>query len=232
MWDTIIYNYLKKRNIVIPPRERSSKSEKYEGAYVKEPIPGKYDWVVSFDLNSLYPHLIMQYNISPETLLDTRHPYSGVDKILNQEVTFEMYKDNAICANGAMYRKDIRGFLPELMEKIYKDRTIYKRKMLEAKQQYEKTKTKALEKEISRCNNIQMARKIQLNSAYGAIGNQYFRYYKLANAEAITLSGQVSIRWIENKMNQKINQILKTEDVDYVIASDTDSIYLNLGTFG
>ena len=117
MWDTIIYNYLKKRNIVIPPRERSSKSEKYEGAYVKEPIPGKYDWVVSFDLNSLYPHLIMQYNISPETLLDTRHPYSGVDKILNQEVTFEMYKDNAICANGAMYRKDIRGFLPELMEK-------------------------------------------------------------------------------------------------------------------
>ena len=228
MWDTIIYNYLKKRNIVIPPRERSSKSEKYEGAYVKEPIPGKYDWVVSFDLNSLYPHLIMQYNISPETLLDTRHPYSGVDKILNQEVTFEMYKDNAICANGAMYRKDIRGFLPELMEKIYKDRTIYKRKMLEAKQQYEKTKTKALEKEISRCNNIQMARKIQLNSAYGAIGNQYFRYYKLANAEAITLSGQVSIRWIENKMNQKINQILKTEDVDYVIASDTDSIYLNL----
>ena len=101
--------------------------------------------------------------------------------------------------------------------------------MLEAKQQYEKNKTKALEKEISRCNNIQMARKIQLNSAYGAIGNQYFRYYKLANAEAITLSGQVSIRWIENKMNQKINQILKTEDVDYVIASDTDSIYLNLG---
>ena len=140
-----------------------------------------------------------------------------------------MYKDNAICANGAMYRKDIRGFLPELMEKIYKDRTIYKKKMLEAKQQYEKKKTKALEKEIARCNNIQMARKIQLNSAYGAIGNQYFRYYKLANAEAITLSGQVSIRWIENKMNEKINQILKTEDVDYVIASDTDSIYLNLG---
>ena len=102
--------------------------------------------------------------------------------------------------------------------------------MLEAKQQaYEKTKTKTLEKKYARCNNIQMARKIQLNSAYGAIGNQYFRYYKLANAEAITLSGQVSIRWIENKMNQKINKILKTEDVDYVIASDTDSIYLNLG---
>jgi len=229
MWDTIIYNYLKDRNIVIPPKERSDKDSKYAGAYVKEPIPGKYDWVVSFDLNSLYPHLIMQYNISPETLLEERHPSATVDKILNEEITFEMYKDYAVCANGAMFRKDVRGFLPELMEKIYKDRTVFKKKMLAAKQEYEKTPTKTLEKEIARCNNIQMARKIQLNSAYGAIGNQYFRYYKLANAEAITLSGQVSIRWIENKVNGYLNKLLQTEDVDYVIASDTDSIYLNMG---
>ncbi len=229
MWDTIIYNYLKKRNIVIPPKEKSDKDSKYAGAYVKEPIPGKYDWVVSFDLNSLYPHLIMQYNISPETLLDEKHPTVNVDKILNQDLTFELYKDKAVCANGAMFRKDVRGFLPELMEKIYQDRTIYKKKMLAAKQEYEKTKNKELVKEIARCNNIQMARKIQLNSAYGAIGNQYFRYYKLANAEAITLSGQVSIRWIENKMNAYLNKILKTNEVDYVIASDTDSIYLNMG---
>ena len=229
MWDTIIYNYLKKRNIVIPPKERSDKDSKYAGAYVKEPIPGKYDWVVSFDLNSLYPHLIMQYNISPETLCEDRHPSATVERILNEELTFEMYKDNAVCANGAMYRKDVRGFLPELMEKIYKDRTVFKKKMLAAKQEYEKTPTKTLEKEIARCNNIQMARKIQLNSAYGAIGNQYFRYYKLANAEAITLSGQVSIRWIENKVNGYLNKLLQTEEVDYVIASDTDSIYLNMG---
>jgi len=229
MWDNIIYNYLKKRDIVIPPKIRSDKNERYAGAYVKEPIPGKYDWVVSFDLNSLYPHLIMQYNISPETLLEERHPSATVDKILNEEITFEMYKENAVCANGAMYRKDVRGFLPELMEKMYGDRVIFKKKMLQAKQQYEKTPTKALEKEIARCNNIQMAKKISLNSAYGAIGNQYFRYYKLANAEAITLSGQVSIRWIENKVNGYLNTLLQTEDVDYVIASDTDSIYLNMG---
>ena len=229
MWDNIIYNYLKKRNIVIPPKVRSDKNEKYAGAYVKEPIPGKYDWVVSFDLNSLYPHLIMQYNISPETLLDERHPSVTVDKILNEELNFEMYKDYAICANGAMFRKDVRGFLPELMEKMYGDRVIFKKKMLQAKQEYEKTPTKALEKEIARCNNIQMAKKISLNSAYGAIGNQYFRYYKLANAEAITLSGQVSIRWIEGKMNEYLNKLLSTQDEDYVIASDTDSIYLNMG---
>ena len=230
-WDAIIYNYLKRNNIVIPPKERSEKDSQYAGAYVKEPIPGKYDWVVSFDLNSLYPHLIMQYNISPETLQGSRHPTTTVNKILNQEITFEMYKDFAVCANGAMYRKDIKGFLPQLMEKMYGDRVIFKKKMLAAKQQYEKTPTKALEKEIARCNNIQMAKKISLNSAYGAIGNQYFRYFKLANAEAITLSGQVSIRWIENKMNEKLNKILKTENTDYVIASDTDSIYLNLGPF-
>ena len=228
MWDTIIYNYLKKRGIVIPPKIKTDKNDKYAGAYVKEPKPGKYDWVVSFDLNSLYPHLIMQYNISPETLRETRHSNASVERILNKECVFDN-EDFAVCANGAQYRKDVRGFLPELMDKMYGDRVIFKKKMLEAKQAYEKTPTEALEKEIARCNNIQMAKKISLNSAYGAIGNQYFRYYKLANAEAITLSGQVSIRWIENKMNGYINKILGTEEVDYVIASDTDSIYLNLG---
>ena len=227
MWDTMIFNYLADKNIVPPPRKGSKKDEKYAGAYVKEPVPGKYDWVVSFDLNSLYPHLIMQYNISPETLWETRHPSANVEKLLNQEV--DLSGDFAVCANGAQYRKDIKGFLPEMMEKIYTERVIYKKRMIQAKKDYEKKPTKQLEKDISKFNNIQMARKIQLNSAYGAVGNQYFRYYNLLNAEAITLSGQVSIRWIENKMNQKMNKILKTEDVDYVIASDTDSIYLNLG---
>jgi len=229
MWDNIIYTYLKKRNIVIPPKNKTQKDEKYAGAYVKEPIPGMYDWVVSFDLNSLYPHLIMMYNISPETLLEEKHPTVNVDKILNQSLNFELYKDYAVCANGAMFRKDVRGFLPELMEKIYNERVIFKKKMLVAEQEYEKTKNKELIKEIARCNNIQMARKIQLNSAYGAIGNQYFRYYKLANAEAITLSGQVSIQWIMNKVNSYLNKILKTGDSDYVIASDTDSLYINMG---
>ena len=227
MWDTLIYNDLKKRNIVVPPRQSTKKDEKYAGAYVKEPEPGMYDWVVSFDLNSLYPHLIMQYNISPETLVDERHPTVTVDKLLNQEIDID--GDYAVCANGAQYRRDIHGFLPEIMQRIYDERTIYKKRMLTSKQEYEKSPTDKLRRDISKFNNIQMARKIQLNSAYGAIGNQYFRYYNLANAEAITLSGQVSIRWIENKMNTYLNKLLKTDDYDYVIASDTDSIYLNLG---
>jgi len=227
MWDTLIYNYLKTKNLVVPPKRVAKKDEKYAGAYVKEPVPGLYEWVVSFDLNSLYPHLIMQYNISPETLVDIKHPYATVEKLLNREV--DLSGKYAVCANGAQYRKDIHGFLPEMMQKIYDERKLYKKLMLKAKQENEKSPSNDLEKQISRYNNIQMARKIQLNSAYGAIGNQYFRYYNLANAEAITLSGQVSIRWIENQMNEYLNKILKTEEEDYVIASDTDSIYLNLG---
>ena len=227
VWDTLIYNDLSKRNIVVPPRATSKKDDKYAGAYVKEPKPGIYDWVVSFDLNSLYPHLIMQYNISPETLCDSRHPTATVEGLLDRSVRID--GDFAVCANGAQYRKDILGFLPQMMQRIYDERTIYKKKMLKAKQKYERQPTEQLRRDIAKFNNVQMARKIQLNSAYGAIGNQYFRYYNLANAEAITLSGQVSIRWIENKVNSYLNKVLKTEDTDYVIASDTDSIYLNLG---
>jgi DNA polymerase elongation subunit (family B) len=228
-WDNIIFNYLKKTNVVVPPKVIQKKDYAYEGAYVKDPILGKHKWVVSFDLNSLYPHLIMQYNISPETLDNQRFPSINVDKLLRKEIDTSSLECLTVCANGAMFDTHEQGFLPKLMEKIYEDRTIYKKKMIAAKQQYEKTPTIELKKEIARCNNIQMARKIQLNSAYGAIGNEYFRYFLITNAEAITLSGQLSIRWIENKMNEYLNKVLKTTKEDYVIASDTDSIYLNLG---
>ena len=229
MWDMIIYNYLKKRNIVIPQKKKVDKSEKFAGAYVKEPIPGVYDWVVSFDLNSLYPHLIMQYNISPETLIEGRYPGVTVDKLLNKEVDLSGLRHMTVCPNGAQFTTEKRGFLPELMDRIYKERVVFKKKMIAAKKEYEKNPSKKLEKEIARCNNVQMAKKIQLNSAYGAIGNNYFRYFKLDNAEAITTGGQFSIRWIENNMNKYLNKVLKTEGKDYVIASDTDSIYINLG---
>jgi len=227
MWDNYIYCELNKRKIAIPPKKEATKDAKYAGAYVKEPKPGFYDWVVNFDLNSLYPHLIMQYNISPETLRETRHANASVEGILNKEV--ELDPEFATCANGAQYRKDVHGFLPLMMQKMYDSRVIFKKKMIKAKQEYEKNPSVELTKEIARCNNIQMAKKISLNSAYGAIGNEHFRYYRLANAEAITLSGQVSIRWIENKMNAYLNTLLQSQEVDYVIASDTDSIYLNLG---
>ena len=232
-WDILIYNHLRKKNIVIPQKKEHEKSEKYEGAYVKDPIIGMHKWVMSFDLNSLYPHLIMQYNISPETLMGCpfKEKDVTVDKMLDGEVKdsiMQSLKDKnvTLTPNGALFRKDIRGFLPELMQSIYDDRVKYKRLLLEAKQEYENTKDPKLKKDISKYDNIQMAKKISLNSAYGAIGNSYFRYYNLLVAEAITTSGQLSIRWIERSINGYLNQTLGTDGLDYVIASDTDSVYI------
>ena len=87
-------------------------------------------------------------------------------------------------------------------------------------------KKQQLEKDVAKYYNMQMAKKIQLNSAYGAIGNQYFRFYDIRQALAITKSGQLSIKWIEARINEYLNKLLSTEDIDYVVASDTDSLYI------
>ena len=231
-WDILIFNHLYKQKIMIPQlKNQRQKSEKYVGAYVKEPQTGLHNWVVSFDLNSLYPHLIMQYNISPETLCAetlTIDKEKCVDLFLKQDYNQSLLKEQNVTAtpNGALFSKQTQGFLPKMMQEMYNDRTIYKKKMLDAKKDYEKTKDKQYLNLISRYNNIQMARKISLNSAYGAIGNQWFRYYELLIAEGITTSGQLSIRHIENELNKYLNKILKTTGEDYVIASDTDSVYI------
>ena len=230
-WDVLIYNHLLKRKVVIPTKTRNeSKGEKYIGAYVKDPQVGQHKWVMSFDLNSLYPHLIMQYNISPEMLLPQTMPYNDntIDEMLSQQIDLSMLPDAKVARtpNGALFRTKKQGFLPEMMQEMYNDRTIYKKKMLTAKQQYEDTKDPKFLNDVSRFQNIQMARKISLNSAYGAIGNEWFRYYDLKIAEGITTSGQLSIRWIEKALNGYLNNLLKSEGVDYVIASDTDSVYI------
>jgi len=231
MWDMLIYNYLKKDNIMIPPKEDNVKEDKYDGAYVKDPITGMHNWIVSFDINSLYPHLIMQYNISPEKIIGVKPSGISVDRLLNHATPLTHLKTEGACItpNGAMFKTDSPGFLPRLMESMYNDRVKFKTLAFQAKKEYQKTKDPKTAKEISRCHNIQWAKKIALNSAYGAIGNQYFRYYDVRQATAITSSGQFVIRFIEKNVNEYINKILKTHDkVDYIVASDTDSIYLTL----
>jgi len=232
MWDAIIYNHLRDSGVVIPQNSGNKKWDKFEGAYVKDPLVGLHKWVASFDLNSLYPHLIMQYNISPETMLEGRETVT-VDYLLEQKYDTSRIKeqDVAMTANGVCYRKDKQGFMPELMGKMYADRSKYKKQMLKIEQEYQNDKSKKhLLKEISRLNNLQMAMKIALNSAYGAMGNQYFRYFDLRMAEGITTSGQLSIRWMANKLNAFMNKTMTTKNKDYVIAIDTDSIYLTLET--
>ncbi len=225
MWDTIIFNELLKDNIVVPMRKIGSiQSKELVGAYVKEPKTGFHEWVVSFDLNSLYPHLIMQYNISPETILEGQKDIK-ISDLINK--TVDTSDGNCVAANGTMYRNDKQGMLPRIIQKEYNARTIFKKKMLEAEQMYANTKDKKYEKLARKYYIIQHSKKISLNSAYGAIGNKYFRYYDHRQAEAITMSGQLNIKWIEKKLNEYFNKLYKTDD-DYIIASDTDSVYINM----
>tara|TARA_R110000765_G_scaffold62732_2_gene121900 strand:- start:1006 stop:2280 length:1275 start_codon:yes stop_codon:yes gene_type:complete len=153
----------------------------------------------------------------------------NVVDMLNEKVNLSDLDSRTITPNGAQFRTDKRGFLPELMDKLYRERVIYKDKMLAAKSLYEETGDKRLLNDIATNHNIQLARKIALNSAYGAIGNQYFRYFDVRHAEGITMAGQLTIRWIENDVNKFLNNLLKTKNVSYVVASDTDSIYIRLG---
>ena len=242
MWDSMTYAYLFEKGIIVPPREVKEKDGMFEGAYVKEVQVGKHDWVASFDLNSLYPHLMMQYNISPETLLQPsdytpqmREVISSgvnVEKMLNKQVDTSKLENVTLTPNGQFFRTDIQGFLPKMMEEMYTDRSKFKKMMLQAKQEYEnepdESKKYEIEKRIAKYNNIQLAKKVSLNSAYGALGSQYFRFYDLRMALGVTTAGQLSIRWIEGKLNGWMNKLLDTKE-DYVIASDTDSIYLNMG---
>lgn len=244
MWDALTYNHLLEKNIIVPPSVKSSGSDGYEGAYVKVPQVGVHDWVASFDLNSLYPHLMMQYNISVETLIQPEDYTPEMRKIISEGVTVEkmlkkelnldfLKSQNAtLTPNGQFFRTDKQGFLAKMMEDMYEDRKKFKKLMLQAKQEYENEKDPSkkfdIEKRIARFNNLQLAKKLALNSAYGTMGSQYFRFYDVRLALAITTAGQLSIKWIENKINQYLNKLLNT-DTDYVIAVDTDSTYLRLG---
>ena len=223
IWDSIIYRELNKQKIVPWPKEDKFKSD-YPGGYVKEVDPGMHDWVVSFDLNSLYPNIIVQNNMSPETITSEKKDY-GVDLYLNEG---SVVSDNCVAANGSTYTKSFQGILPKIIVDYYDERASIKEMMLAAKKQYQKNPTKALDNEINNLENQQIAIKLLMNSLYGAMGNKYFRYFDQRLAEGITLSGQLAVRWAEKEMNKTMQNLLKTEK-DYVIAMDTDSLYVNFG---
>ena len=218
MWDSCIHHYLLTQGIVVPPNRRTSKTEKFAGAYVKDPVPGMYNWVVSFDIASLYPHLIMQYNVSPETYLK-QTDMSIVDNYLDR--SYKITTENIQAASGGEFSKTVQGFLPKLMEKFYSDRKRFKKEMQLAEKNGETDKIRGLDM-------LQMAKKISLNSCFGFLGNQYSRFYDPDMAESITKTGQLTIRWIERDVNNYLNELNGTSDVDYIIAADTDSIYINM----
>ena len=224
IWESIIYRKLNSEKKMPPVFTPEATRTKFAGGFVKEPHVGAHDWVVSFDLNSLYPNIIVQWNMSTETLCD-QSEISGVEYYMNSRPGNSVY---AVAANGSTYHRNIDGVIPNIIVDYYDDRKSIKKQMLAAESAYQKEKTIALEKEINKLNNQQMAIKILMNSLYGALGNQYFKYFDLRLAEGITLTGQLAIQWAERTVNEWMNDLLDTDD-DYVIAIDTDSLYVNFG---
>jgi DNA polymerase elongation subunit (family B) len=214
LWDIIIYNYLANKDIIVPsPTNNPERS--FEGGFVKEPLIGLHKNVMSVDLTSLYPHCIIQYQISPETFVDKLQGIT-VDKCL----ATEQFDDPqyAMAANGCRFRKDIKGFLPALMETQFAKRKEYQKLMKAEKDETKKVKF----------DKAQHAKKIQINALFGCLANCKFRFYDPNFAEAITLSGQLSIRFMADQVNTYINKISGTSNVDYIIAIDTDSLYISL----
>tara|TARA_R110000851_G_scaffold230898_7_gene383722 strand:+ start:2234 stop:4735 length:2502 start_codon:yes stop_codon:yes gene_type:complete len=235
IWDAIIYRNLHDQDIVLQPNVQRAKIP-FVGGYVKPVQVGLHRWVLSFDLASLYPHLIMQYNMSPETIIDVMTRDCTVNSFLDENQPANIHPNTAMAVNGTHYTKEKRGVIPAIIDELYSQRKGIKKSMLHAEQLLqdvdpENTVEKLkLKQRISLLNNQQMSIKILMNSLYGAMGNRFFRHYDIRIAEAITLSGQLAVRWADKAFNEFMNKIVETEDVDYVIAADTDSNYVSFDT--
>lgn len=232
LWDALIYNELRRNNIICPPRESKQKLRQIQGAFVKDPILGMHSWIVSFDVASLYPHIMMQYNMSPEMIVDNVYPDVTVEQLLN-EVPLQIKSNYCISATGQYFKTDGIGFIPRLVQSLYNERNVVKKEMLKIEQDLEQAKTSQektyYEKEAVKRYNQEQAIKILMNSLYGAMSNEFFRYYDMRIAESITVTGQLTIQWAEKRINKYFNEVLGTSNIDYVIAIDTDSLYINFG---
>jgi len=234
IWDSIIYRRLMRQRTVprlnqLKPSEYIIKSgtDSIAGGYVKDVVKGMSEWVMSFDLNSLYPNIIIQNNMSPETLIH----YSFVENVVPEVLLGTDKKAPegiAMAGNGSVYRKDVKGIIPEIVEELYTKRVEIKERTIGYKKQLAKDEdNQSLIREVTRNETLQMSVKILLNSLYGAIANQHFRYYDPQIAEGVTLTGQTVIRTAEKAVNEEIQKFLKESDLkDRVIAIDTDSVYI------
>lgn len=232
IWETILYRKLMSKNI-LPPVKHGSGGELGDlvGGYVKDPTLGAHDWIVSLDLDSLYPHLMLQYNMSPETYLPDQREDVNIDMVLEGR-----YQNNnpsySVCANGVCFSNEKLGVIPEIISELYAERKSVKQEMLQYEQLEQDEKDPGVKKQhkrmIVQLHNKQMSIKIQINALYGASANRYFLYYIKEMAEAITTSGQLSVRYAEKSINGYLNKVLKTDNVDYVNYIDTDSCYVDM----
>ena len=232
IWDSIIFRNLHANNVIVPFAEEKFKSP-YPGGFVKDPQVGMHEWVVSFDLNSLYPSIIVQNNMSPETIINGKVANVSVDTLLSESVKPKLEANECASASGQYFKTDQQGILPKIISEMYAERVIVKRAMINGQKQLEKVDKKdktelyRIQRDISIAENQQMSIKLLLNSLYGALGNKYFRFFDQRIAEAITLQGQLTIRWAEKAINDELQKVLKNKK-DYVVAIDTDSVYVVL----
>lgn len=235
-WDSAIHWYLMDQNRVVPFDKLSDIDFKIEGGYVKEVIVGSHKWVASFDFASLYPHVIMMWNIGPETFKRRINGIRAKALAAGSINVSELLGENEVLGgNGCVFDTSRKSFLAALMESKFADRTRYRKLQFEAKQAAEDAKTPEEKAQHladeSRYDNLQHATKILLNSVYGALANLYFRWFDVYMAECITQSGQTATRSVEIAVNKKLNEILKTKEFkDFIVAIDTDSIYLSMET--
>ena len=139
IWESILYRKLMD-SYQVPPIKKPTDKElgNLVGGYVKDPQVGKHSWVVSFDLNSLYPHLMMQYNMSPETFIGKTEDIS-IDRVL--EGKYQNHNpDISVCANGATFSNKKLGVVPSIIEGYYAERKSVKDHMLELEGEIEELK--------------------------------------------------------------------------------------------
>lgn len=239
IWDSLIYNHLLAKNIIVDSSyDNDDSKERISGGHVQLPEKGMYEWVVSFDATSLYPHIIMSGNISPDTFYKKFE--ISVDDVVktgvNPHKTILIEKDLSMAGNGATFIKTKKGFLVELMENLFELRKSYKDKMIDKKNEIQgvtdETLKKELQDQIDYFNNYQNVFKILLNSAFGAMAAKGFRYEHSHFGEGITLTGQMILKWGIKYCNEFLNKYFKTTNENYVIYADTDSIILNLSKYG
>ena len=233
LWEVISHNHLLNKGIVFH-HDMRSEPRRIPGGFNFKPQIGPHQYVMSFDLQSLYPHLMMWTNISPECYVDMeswpletdeeggaeyclKHP-----EIINRD--FQEHSDFSRAGNGARFRRDRQGFMGELMKKFFAMRKSFKDQMIKAKN------SGADEDEITRLNNAQMGIKIAINSFYGATANPAFAFYNWRISSAVTLSGQLAIRWIAQRLTEVLDKALGIRH-NWTVAGDTDSIYLDLTPF-
>ena len=233
-WEVFIFNHLESKNIVMPPKQANTEGAVI-GGWVKDPVVGMHGWVLTLDFKALYPSVIRQWNISPETFHPAAFEFT-IDDVINKTKVFLDAVDHAkslnltLCANGTMFSKDHYGFFPTMMTELGTGRDAAKKTMLEYEKEYQRTHDESITPNISNFNNRQLALKTGGNSGYGATGQSGFYFYDPRISNAITLTGQLSDQHLAHCINKKLNAILKTSEVDYVIYGDTDSLFVSVHT--